>query len=188
MRTCVIRLSRRPLRYGLLSFGVLAVCCSPAFAAPRVDAAPFRVQVRVDGDQGLRSQVTGCLTRALGEIPDVLVTDDRPDYKLRIIAMAVVTQSKKNLGLSFSVLITSPYTGRVEGLAQTYVPEESRPQVRTILSGAEEIVSHWIQTGATAEIPKICQSIVSSFDHETLSKARAQRRAPGVPKIPDYAN
>jgi hypothetical protein len=181
MRTCVIRLSRfRPLRHGLLGLGVLALCGSAAFSEPAPEAAPFRVQVKVDGDQGLRSQVTGCLTRALGEIPDVLVTDDRPDYKLRIIAMAVVTQSKKNLGLSFSVLITSPYTGRVESLAQAYVPEESRPEVRTMLSGAEEIVSHWIQTGATAEIPKICQSIVSSFEHETLTKARAQRRTPIV--------
>ena len=182
MRTCVIRPSPlRLLRDGLVSVGMLALCCSEAFSQPGREAAPFRVQVRVDGDQGLRSQVTGCLTRGLGEITDVLVTDDRPDYKLRIIAMAVVTQSKKNLGLSFSVLITSPYTGRVESLAQAYVPEESRPQVRTILSGAEEIVSHWIQTGATAESPRICQSIVSSFDHETLSKARAQRRTPGVP-------
>jgi hypothetical protein len=176
MRTCVIQHSPKRLRYRLLSVGVLALCFSAAFSQSGPKVAPFRVQVRVDGDQGLRSQVTSCLTRSLGEISDILVTDDRPDYKLRIIAMAVVTQSKKNLGLSFSVLITSPYAGRVEGLAQAYVPEESRPQVRTILSGAEEIVSHWIQTGATAEIPKICQSIVSSFDHETLSKARAQRR------------
>lgn len=177
MRICVIRPLVSLLRCGILSLGVLALCCSVAFSAPGAEAAPFRVQVRVDGDQGLRSQVTGCLTRSLGAISDILVTDDRPDYKLRIIAMAVVTQSKKNLGLSFSVLITSPYTSRVEGLAQAYVPEESRPQLRTVLSGAEEIVSHWIQTGATAEIPKICQSIVSSFDHETLSKARARRRA-----------
>jgi hypothetical protein len=200
MRTCVIRSSYWLLRCGLLSLGVLALCDSSAFSERGPEAAPFRVQARVDGDQGLRDQVTGCLTRALGQIPDVLVTDDRPDYKLRIIAMAVVTQSKKNLGLSFSVLITSPYTGRVESLAQAYVPEESRAQVRTILSGAEEIVSHWIQTGATAEIPRICQSIVSSFDHETLTKARAQRRTPGAPPVrvedpalslskgPDHAN
>ena len=181
MRTCVIRSSYWLLRCGILSLGGLVLCGSMAFSEPGPEAAPFRVQVRVDGDRDLRDQVTGCLTRALGEITDVLVADDRPDYKLRIIAMAVVTQSKKNLGLSFSVLITSPYTGRVESLAQAYVPEESRPQVRTILSGAEEIVSHWIQTGATAEIPRICQSIVSSFDHETLRKARAQRRTPGVP-------
>jgi hypothetical protein len=186
MRTCVIRSSCWLLRCGILSLGVLALCGNAAFPSLGPEAAPFRVQVRVDGDRDLRDQVTGCLTRALGEIPDVLVADDRPEYKLRIIAMAVVTQSKKNLGLSFSVLITSPYTARVESLAQAYVPEEARPQVRTILSGAEEIVGHWIQTGATAEIPRICQSIVSSFDHETLSKARRQRRTPGVP--PDHAN
>lgn len=192
MRTCVIRSSFRLLRCGIFSLAVLALCGGTAFSEPRPEAMPFRVQVRVDGDRDLRDQVTGCLTRALGGIPDVLVADDRPDYKLRIIAMAVVTQSKKNLGLSFSVLITSPYTGRVESLAQAYVPEESRQQVRTMLSGAEEIVNHWIQTGATAEIPRICQSIVSSFDHETLSKARSQRRTPGVPpslaKTPDLAN
>jgi hypothetical protein len=168
----------------MLSLAVLALCGTTAFSEPRLEAVPFRVQVRVDGDQGLRSQVTACLTRRLGEISDVLVTDGPPDYRLRIIAMAVVTQSKKNVGLSFSVLITSPYAGRVENLAQAYVPEESRPQVRTILSGAEEIISHWIQTGATAEIPRICQSIVSAFDHETLSKARAQRRTPIVHEGP----
>jgi hypothetical protein len=184
MRTCVIRTLVSLLRCGILSLCVLALCCSAAFSEPGRESAPFRVQVRVDGDQGLRSQVTGCLTRSLGEINDVLVTDDRPDYKLRIIAMAVVTQSRKSVGLSISVLITSPYAGRVESLAEAYVPEESRPQVRTILSGAEEIVSHWIQTGAPAEIPKICQSIVSSFDHETLSKARAQRRASILPEGP----
>jgi hypothetical protein len=181
MRTCVSQLLwLRLLRYNLLSVGLLALCCSPAFSEPRSETAPFRVQVKVDGDQDLRSQVTGCLARGLGQITDVLVTDDRPDYRFRIIPMTVVTKSRKNVGLSISVLITSPYTGRVETLAEAYLPEESRPQVRTILSGAEEIISHWIQTGATAEIPRICQSIVSSFDHETLSKARAQRRAPIV--------
>ena len=187
MRTCVIRTSL--FRCSILSLAVLALCGDTALSEPRPEAVSFRVQVRVDGDRDLRDQVTGCLTRALGEISDVLVADERPDYKLRIIAMAVVTQSKKSLGLSFSVLITSPYAGRVESLAQAYVPEESRPQVRTILSGAEEIVSHWIQTGATAEIPRICQSIVSSFDHETLSKARSQRRPPGgLPSAVNPAN
>jgi hypothetical protein len=184
MRTGVTRPSLGLLRYVILNVGMLAICSSAAFSQPGPDVAPFRVQVKVDGDQGLRSQMTGCLTRGLGEITDVVVTDDRPDYKFRVIAMAVVTESRKNVGLSISVLITSPYTGRVESLAQAYVPEESRPQVRSILSGAEEIVSHWIQTGATAEIPKICQSIVSSFDHETLSKARAQRRTPIVRESP----
>jgi hypothetical protein len=182
MRTCVNRASRlRPIRQGLLVVALLALCGSAAFSEPRDEAAQFRVQVKVDGDQGLRSQMTGCLTRGLREITDVLVTDERPDYKFRIVAIAVVLESKKNVGLSISVLITSPYTGRVDKLAQAFVPEESRPQLRTTLAGAEEIVSHWIQTGATAEIPKICKSIVSSFDHETLSKARAQRRPPVMP-------
>src|SRR5206468_11893696 len=114
MRTCVIRPSRlRLLCYGLLSFGMLAVCCGAAFSKPGTEAAPFRVQVRVDGDQGLRNQMRGCLTRGLGDITDVLVTDDRPDYKFRIVAIAVVTESRKNVGLSISVLITSPFTGRV---------------------------------------------------------------------------
>lgn len=174
----------RLLRHALLGLGVLGLCGSAAFSEPAPQATPFRVQVKVDGDQGLRSQITGCLTRGLREITDVLVTDDRPDYKFRIVAIAVVLESKKNVGLSISVLITSPYTGRVEKLTQAHVPEDSRSQVRATLTGAEEIVSHWIQTGATAEIPKICRSIVTSFDHETLSKARAQRRPPIVPEPP----
>jgi hypothetical protein len=183
MRTCVSRRSRLwPLRHGLLGLGVLALCGSTAFSEPAPEAPPFRVQVKVDGDQGLRGQMTGCLTRGLREITDVVVTDERPEYKFRIVAIAVVLESRKNVGLSISVLITSPYTGRVDKLAQAYVPEESRPQVRTTLAGAEEIISHWIQTGATAEIPKTCKSIVSSFDHETLSKARAQRRPPIMPE------
>jgi len=183
MRTCMSRRSRLwLLRRGLLGLGMLALCGSAVFSEPPPEAAPFRVQVKVDGDQGLRSQMTGCLTRGLREITDVLVTDERPDYKFRIVAIAVVLESRKNVGLSISVLITSPYTGRVEKLAQAYVPEESRPQVRTTLAGAEEIISHWIQTGATAEVPRICKSIISSFDLETLSKARAQRRPPIVPE------
>jgi hypothetical protein len=179
MRTSVIRPIRVWLfRDGLLSCALLVLCGSAAFSEPGHETAPFRVQVKVDGDPGLRTQVTRCLTRALGDITDVLVTDERPNFKFRIIAMAVVTESRKNVGLSMSVLITSPYTDRVENLVHAYVPEESRPQVRATLSGAEEIISHWIQTAATAEIPQVCQSIVSSFDHETLSKARAPQHVP----------
>jgi hypothetical protein len=183
MRTCMNRRSWiRLLRRGLVGLGMLALCGSAVFSEPAPEAAPFRVQVKVDGDQGLRSQMTGCLTRGLRDITDDLVTDEGPVYMFRIVAIAVVLESRKNVGLSISVLITSPYTGRVAKLAQAYVPEESRPQVRSTLDGAEEIISHWIQTGATAEIPKICRSIVTSFDVETLSKARAQRRPPIVPE------
>src|SRR6476660_4272573 len=101
MRTSVIRPIRLWLfRNGLVSCALLVLSGSAAFSEPGPETAPFRVQVKVDGDQGLRTQVTRCLTHALGDITDVLVTDERPNFKFRIIAMAVVTESRKNVGLS----------------------------------------------------------------------------------------
>jgi hypothetical protein len=167
---------RRWSFFAFVCLGVLAFHRSDASSERRSEIRPYRVQVKVSGDEGLRRQVTSCLAHALSKLPDVMMAEDLPDYRLRVIAMKVVTESRKNVGLSFSVLVTAPYTNRVESLAQAYVSSESRPYVVSTLTGAEEIVSHWIQTGSAEDVEGVCRSIVASFDEEAQKKSRQPQR------------
>ena len=153
MRTCVLSgLLRR-----LLRCGILILACSASAGTRRslrLDprTAQFRVQVGSMGDRIFETRSPAVLTPRAWRDPRRARGGRLREYKLpgRIADGGRDPVEERPLPQLLRAHHV-PLYARVEILRRRVRAEESRPQVRTILSGAEEIVSHWIQTGATAD-------------------------------------
>ena len=135
----------------------LAVCSGAPATAAQPDARPYRVEVRVTGDDGIQSSMRNLLTRELRAVRGVVVTTDRPHYRIGVIVMPVISKSGSKLGLAYSVVVTSSPdadAGR----------DASDPRL---------LVSHWIQTGAMDDLKQVSRGIVEAFEAEALAGPRA---------------
>ena len=136
----------------------LAICSgAPPATAAQPDARPYRVDVRVTGDDGIQSSMRNMLIRELRAVRGVVVTTDRPHYRIGVIVMPVISKSGSKLGLAYSVVVTSSPDADA-------VRDASDPRL---------LVSHWIQTGAMDDLKQVSRGIVEAFEAEALAGPRA---------------
>ncbi len=137
----------------------------------------FRITVKVSADTELKPVVEKALQDALRGLPDVQVTDDVSDYTISVIALKVVNRSRRDVGATFSVLVTEPYKELVRQFAESHVAPEHREALAAMLSGAVKPLAHWVETASATDIPQVCRSIVQSFEKDVL---RERRNAAGA--------
>jgi hypothetical protein len=169
-------LSRRACRI-LLSSILLTAWSQAGFAQNTVVAKPIRVQVKVSAETELKGVVQKSLEDELRALPGVQVTDVSPEYLISVIALKVVTRSRKDVGSTFSVLVTEPFTERIGRFAESHVAPELREQLIAMLAGAVKPLAHWVETTSAADVPKVCRSIVLSFDADVLTERRKSLRS-----------
>ncbi len=145
-----------------------------ALAQKAVDSSHFRVQVRVSAEVELRSLVQKSLEAELRALPGVLATDSSPDYIISVIALKVATQSRKDVGTTFSVLVTEPYSDRIRRFAELHLTPELGEQLVGSVSSAVRPVTHWVETAPAGDVLKVCRSIVKSFEQDALSAAKVR--------------
>ncbi len=64
-----------------------------------------RVSLGIQGDQRSLSIVKSYLTKELRSIPDVVVTDDDPGWRIMVLMVQDETKGGKSLGYTFSIVI-----------------------------------------------------------------------------------
>ena len=152
----------------ILSFSALA-CCIWSGAA---SAQAVRVQLKVSADEQLKGPLQKLLTSELTALPQVLLADAEPDFVISVIALKVVTRSSKDVGVTFSVLVTAPYELKIREFAESHVPPEDRAELSTLLSGLVKPMAHWVETASAGELQQVCRSITQSFDKDVLKARR----------------
>src|SRR5688572_17834348 len=163
----------------LLTSFLLAPSWLPmAFAQAPVQPKQFRVHVKVSADADLRVVVQKGLEEELRAVPNVVVSDAAPDYTISVIVLKVVTRSQKDVGATFSVLVSENYAERVKQFAESHVASEFREQLTIMLSGAVKPAAHWVETASGADVRKVCRSIVLSFDADVLTARRKAAAGP----------
>jgi hypothetical protein len=163
----------------LTSFFLTAAWPAAALAQAGPEPKQFRVHVKVSADPDFRDVVQKGLEEELRAVPNVTVTDALPDYTISVIVLKVVTRSQKDVGATFSVLVSENYAERVKQFAESHVAPEFREQLTTMLSGAVKPAAHWVETASGADVRKVCRSIVLSFDADVLT---ARRKAAAGPR------
>ena len=158
----------------------LACAASTALAAvPQPAALPVRVQVKVSADDDVRTVVRKCLEDELRAVPGAQLTDAAPEFTISVIALKVVNQSKRNVGTTFSVVLTSSTTEQVRPFVDAHIAPDAREQLMRMLAGSVTPLAHWVETAAASDVPRVCHSIVQSFTTE-VAKHRAKVAQPSV--------
>ena len=132
----------------------------------------LRVQLKVSADPDLKDEVQKVMNSELRTLPGVVITDQSPDYTISVIALKVVNQSRRNVGTTFSVLISQSYAERIHKVAALNLSPDVQEELSTTLQGAVRLRAHWVETGAAGQLPQICKGIVQSFAKDALGEPR----------------
>jgi hypothetical protein len=144
------------------------------------------VQLKVSADEPLKGSLQKLLTTELTALPQVLLADAEPDYIISVIALKVVTQSSKDVGVTFSVLVTAPYELKIREFAESHVAPEDRAKLSTLLSGVVKPLAHWVETASASQLGQVCRSIVQSFARDVLAAANPLIPPSGDTQTPQY--
>jgi hypothetical protein len=162
----------------------LAACAASTAlaAAPQPAALPVRVQVKVSADEDVRAVIRKCLENELRAVPGAQLTVAAPEFAISVIALKVVNQSKRNVGTTFSVVLTSSTTEELRPFVDAHIAPDAREQLLRLLAGSVTPLAHWVETAAASDVPRVCHSIVQSFTAE-VAKHRAKEHPSSL--IPD---
>jgi hypothetical protein len=151
----------------ILSFSALVFLWSTAASAKAV-----RVQLKVSADEPIKGSLQKLLTTELTALPQVLLADAEPDFVISVIALKVVTESSKDVGVTLSVLVTAPYELKIREFAESHVAPEHRARLISLLEGTVKPLAHWVETSSLRELKEVCRSIIQSFDRDVLKALR----------------
>jgi hypothetical protein len=172
--------SSRSRRFGhLLLFAACAAASAHRPVAQPVPS-PVRAQVKVSADDDVRPGIRKCLEDEVRTIPGVQLTDAAPEYTLSVIALKVVNQSQRNVGTTFSVVVTASTAEQVRAFADAHVAAEDREELQRILAGTVKPLAHWVETASASDMPKVCRSISQAFSTEIAAQRAKAPSAEGT--------
>lgn len=168
----------------LLIWAVILLCLVIRGAGVAAAQAPertrVRVQLKVSADEEIRDAVRGALQAELRSTPDFMSVDDSAEYTISVVALSVVNQASKNVGATFSVLVTEAYSPRVRTFAETHLNPELQASLATLMVGAVKPAAHWVETASKGAIPSVCGNIIRSAKTAILRVRDSDSRSPNL--------
>jgi hypothetical protein len=139
---------------------------------------PFsaKVKVWVTADGELKSLLSSFVTRELRTLPGVLVTDEQPEWELRIVAITVKNQGSREVGYALSTATLKrfgeapiDFLERVGGLKTEFVPflKKSTRDLYDVKELQVVIIPQ-------SHLQRKCQELVAAFDTEYMEPARKE--------------
>ena len=151
----------------VLTFCLLFVSCT-ASAEP-VPPYSGRVLLNVTATEKLKAEVESYVGRELRSLGDVVVTNDKPDWILNILAMEQKDMREQKVGVILSIVILQPFNNQ---LVVSVVPERSKEWVSHWTSHLYSLSTYSVQFGPPESLRKLCNEIVVTFDSEQVNKER----------------
>ena len=143
-------------------FMILFSTVSPATTTQDKSSSQFekfsaRVQVIVDTDGQLGDDIKSYLNRALRSLGDVIITDNKPDYRVKIVALEEQAGDGTKLGYALSVLITMPLdplglkfaTAIIVGSKNEKDSLNLQKSIEKQVEGYELVLGHAVRSGGS---------------------------------------
>jgi hypothetical protein len=151
-----------------------------AQAKLEADAKEFesrRIKISVTVDcraQDLRSRIMSFVLAELRRLGDVDLVDASPEYRMSIVALATENKAGHETGYAASVVVTRPLGG-IDALLADVRPE-SRNNVNAALEGEVRPITQQLLVGSMDGLRGALETLVASFDAETLQGERKMWR------------
>jgi hypothetical protein len=143
--------------------------------AKEFESRRIKISVTVDcRASDLRSRIMSFVLAELRRLGDVDVVDAGPEYLMSIVALATENKAGHETGYAASVVVTRPLGGMDALLAD--VRPESRNNVNAALKGEVRPISHQLLVGSMDGLRGALETLVASFDAETLQGERKMFR------------
>lgn len=144
---------------------LLLVCCLSSIAEdPKWSA---RVSVYITGPtKSLRLECEGALKRELRKLPDVVVTDIRPTYRLRGDIEEIRSLRNQQLGYCMCLVVTAPFQTNI----LSAVGEQVSDPVSEYLESFVQIDKLMHLNGS--DVASICLRVAHRIDNEVFEEER----------------
>jgi hypothetical protein len=155
--------------------GILFILGQCAFAQNELPKFSARVQVTVEADEPIKSDISSFISRELRSLHDVIITDSKPEYLIRIVAAELTSQGDQyKPGVVLSVIFTEPFPFYLlrSFMSQQKIDEAAINSLESYYSKQEVYKGQRLQAGPVYTLHKICEQIVNNFDSEYLEPAR----------------
>ena len=127
-----------------------------------------RVKVMVVAAEPTLSAVTSYVNRDLREIRDVIVTDDRPEYRLEIFV--------KKIADGYAISMIGCANVDTQPIRALLLESIQQPQVRdfvmTLIDGAARVPQHFLELCPPKGLRDAIREAVVKFDADTLQLGR----------------
>jgi len=167
-------------KFLIICIASILLCIPRVVSAQKNQLPPFsaRVSVSVSADENIKGLIESYIGRELRSLGDVVVTDEKPEWIINIVALELENRAGTKTGLALSIVILEPFNRiLVQGMLQRKYKEPALLLMKNLV----EYNGHWLRVGSNDDLRQICSSIVADFDTQYL-KARREL----YQKILDY--
>ena len=133
----------------------------------------FRVKVFVSADENIEGKIKSYINRELRSLGDVELVDDDSEFELEIVAIEQMTESGNKVGIVLSTVISTKYDN---WYLLTLVPASKKEELDKQTANLYFFPDHWVKTGPTRSLRKLCNEIVADFDTKHLENIRKLER------------
>jgi hypothetical protein len=141
------------------------------------DISSFRfsakVKVRVSANENIKGSVGSYINRELRSLNDVELVDSNPEWEINVLAMETKTVSGYKSGFVLSTVIINRFDNQMLLAA---LPQNYKEAASKMTSSLWWYPDHWVITGSTDDLHKLCKEIVADFDTKHLEESRKSFR------------
>jgi hypothetical protein len=128
-------------------------------------AASIKISVKILGDKNVRNLVKSFIGRELRALKGVEITDNDPDWVLRLVTVEVKLKDGVQTGFGISGVVLKPFKSDV---LTPLLDKRFINRGHTLTADLHSIRKHMVNIGPTEDIQKICKKIVADLDNEYL--------------------
>jgi hypothetical protein len=133
----------------------------------------LRVKVTFSADENIEGKVKSYINRELRDLGDVELVDYYPELELDIVAIEQTKKSDNKVGIVLSMVVISTFDN---WYLLTVVPASKKENADKATNNLDHFFDHWVMTGSTEDLRKLCNGIIADLDTEYLENMRKLRR------------
>ena len=141
-----------------------------------------KVAIIVLAEEDIRPEIESYLKRELRSLGDVELVEKEEDWYIEIIVVKNVLTDMREVGLTFSIMILSPFrTWMFEpdriyeytlGVVPFVLSEKESSAIKTLTENLYSYRNHWVTTTGRDSTKDTCQEIIARFDSMHLEPGR----------------
>ena len=135
------------------------------------DSQPFsaRVRLEISGDENLKNRISDYVSRELHSLGDVVVTDNKYQWLIEIVAIEVFTKGGSKVGVALSLAVLEVFDNT---LILPYVPDVIQKFVSSYTSRFHKFIDHQLKVDSLEGLQGMCNDFVADFDSRVLKAER----------------
>ena len=127
-----------------------------------------RVRIDITADENFEREASSYLKREFRSLHDVEETSNKPDLRIRILAMSIKSIDGHSHGFAFSIVVSRPLDQEyLNDMLSSALDAKHLKFLDSITKDTEVILGEFSRTGGPTELEVMCKKIVADIDAQS---------------------